>query len=478
MTHGVFAGVRRALAVGVLLVTMGVVGCGDADVLDAARDRGTLRVATINAPTTYYEGREGLAGYDYDLAIAFAASLGLEVEFVVLPSASAVIEAVDRGDADLGAAALVVTPERERDRRFSPAYRYVDEVVVCQRGELARAARHDLSSTSIVVGEGSNHEARLTRLQDSGVYLNWSATDRGRGFELLADVADGDVACTVADSHVYALNRRYFSGLEAVETLPGRRRVAWVLAGGHGRAGRALSDDVASWLARRETRELIAKLDEKYFGFRPEDIDARHASAFLSATDRRLEDWRELFEEAGAEHDVPWTLLAAVAYQESHWDPRAVSPTGVRGMMMLTQATARSLGVANRVDPRESTFGGAKYLRQLRNRLPDGIEGDDRWWFAAAAYNMGYGHVLDARVLARRRGLDPDLWSDVRTVLADLENPEFYGDLRHGYGNGRQARVYVRRVRDYADILEKRFNSSVFVSTQAPEGGDTIVAQQ
>lgn len=442
------------------------VGCDRApwtSTLNHIQDEGVLRIATVNSPTTYYEGREGQAGYDHDLTVAYAEFLGVEAEFSVFDSPSAVLQAVDDGDADLGAAGLVITPEFEAKFRFSPPYRYIDEVVVCGHGQIARDARADLRTAPIVVTENSPHVDRLERLEESGVFLNWVEVPEQRGFEILAAVADGEYGCTVADSQVYALNRRYFSGLDAVSQLPGRRRVALVVNDGFGPGGRQLHRDVSSWLIRRDTQELIAQLDERYFGFRPEDVDARHASAFLSAIDRSLDDWRSLFEEAAEEYDVPWTLLAALAYQESHWNPDAVSRTGVRGMMMLTKSTAAGLGVEDREDARQSTFGGAKYLRQLRDRLPDGIEGDDRWWFAVAAYNMGYGHVIDVRKVARDRGLNPDRWSDVRELLADLEDPEVYKDLRHGYGQGRQARVYVRRVRDYADILEKRFNSAMLV---------------
>lgn len=464
---------RRYPVWAILLTALAVTlaACGRSpwsSVIEDVQTRGTLRVATINAPTTFFEGREGLSGFDHDLAVAYAAHLGVEAQFHVYPSPGDALAALDRGEADIAAAGLIVTPERESQRRFSPAYRSIEEVIVCQRGAISRAARQNIRAAPLTVSTQGGHVRRLEALEQGGVFFTWSETQHRRGFEMLAGVADGDFACTLADSHVYALNRRYFSGLERVGTLPGRRRVAWALAGKQGPAGRDLALDLDDWFARRDTQALLEALDEQYFGFRPEEVDHRHAETFLAAIDRSLDDWEELFKEAGAEHDVPWTLLAAVAYQESHWNPRAVSPTGVRGMMMLTRPTARAMGVTNRVDARQSTFGGAKYLRRLRDRLPAAIEGDERWWFAAAAYNMGYGHLMDARGLARDRGLDPNSWADLRSVLHLLEDEEVYKDLRYGYGQGLQARKYVKRIRDFADILEKRLDSPVLVMTALP----------
>lgn len=458
---------NRPIACAVAMVGL-VWGCDQApweDRLALVQQTGVVRYATINTPTSYFEGREGPAGFDHDLAVAYAAHLGVEAEFSVFPNHSQALQAVDRGEADIAAAGIVVTPQREALRRFSTSYRFIDEHIVCQRGRVARAALADIYTADIVVARGSGHMRRLEGLEANGVFFNWRLADERRALEMLAQVSDGTYPCTVVDSQVYALNRRYFTGLQAVGVLPGRRRVAWALSGKRGPAGRALAQDLDDWFAKRTTQELYALLEERYFGFRPEDVDPRHAETFLRAIDQKLDDWEALFKEAGAKHDVPWTLLAAVAYQESHWNPRAVSPTGVRGMMMLTRPTARAMGVTNRVDARQSTFGGAKYLRRLRNRLPDAIEGEDRWWFAAAAYNMGYGHVMDARRLAEDRGLDPNVWAEVRTVLTDLEDPEVYKDLRYGYGQGRQAKLYVQRIRDFADILEKRLDSQVLMMT-------------
>jgi membrane-bound lytic murein transglycosylase F len=146
-------------------------------------------------------------------------------------------------------------------------------------------------------------------------------------------------------------------------------------------------------------------------------------------------------------------LLAAIGYQESHWDPAAISPTGVRGLMMLTRNTASVLGVEDRIDPAQSIPGGAKYLEQLKARLPSSIKEPDRTWFALASYNVGYGHVQDARAITEQMGKEPDLWAHVKDNLPLLAQHSWYSNTRHGYARGWEPVMYVENIRNYYDIL-------------------------
>ena len=142
-----------------------------------------------------------------------------------------------------------------------------------------------------------------------------------------------------------------------------------------------------------------------------------------------------------------------MSYQESHWNPRARSFTGVRGMMMLTLRTAKELGVKNRLDPKQSIFGGAKYLAKLRKRMPDNIAEPDRTWMALAAYNVGYGHLTDARKLTKLDGGDSTRWMDVKDYLPRLSQKRYYKQTRHGYARGNEPVSYVQNIRRYFDVL-------------------------
>lgn len=425
--------------------------------LGEARARGVLRVATVNGPVTVYEARDGLAGFEHDLALAYAEHLGVEAAFDVRASVADALAAVDAGEADIAAAGLALSSERVAVRRFSPIYAHVGEAIVCRRGEAAEAARRDVTGVTLEIADGAVHAETLAALEDAGVFLEWRVRPGMTVNHMLAEVSAGRADCTIADTRSTALTQRYLPDLVVVDILPGARPLAWAATGGRGARGAALGRDMAAWFEGGAGERAAETINERYFGFRPEEIETAHAAAFRRAVARNLDTYRAMFEAEADRVGAPWTLIAAVAYQESHWNASARSPTGVRGLMMLTRATAGELGVSNRLDPAEALRGGADYLRRMYNRFPDEIAPEERWWFAAASYNMGYGHVVDARSLVASRGGDPNHWPTVRDVLHELEDPAVYQTLPHGYGNGRQARLYVQRVRDYADVLDAMF---------------------
>ena len=178
------------------------------------------------------------------------------------------------------------------------------------------------------------------------------------------------------------------------------------------------------------------------------------APAFVSAVRERLPLYQAWFEEASAETGIDWRLLAAIGYQESRWDETAVSPTGVRGLMMLTAETAQRVKVADRTDPRSSILGGARYLNLIKDTIPDRIPEPDRTWLTLAAYNIGYGHLEDARVLAQSAGRDPDTWAAVREKLPLLAQERWFMQTRRGYARGWEPVGFVRNVQTYLEILE------------------------
>ncbi len=176
---------------------------------------------------------------------------------------------------------------------------------------------------------------------------------------------------------------------------------------------------------------------------------------FRLHVDTRLPLYRRHFEEVAQVYGMPWTLLAAQAYQESHWDRHAVSPTGVRGLMMLTRNTASSLGIQNRTDPFKSIEGGARYLAHLERQISARSGTPERIWIALAAYNVGMGHVKDAQHLARRMGKNPHSWEQIKTVLPLVSQKKYYRALRHGYARGWEPVQYVKRIRAYRALLEE-----------------------
>ncbi len=118
-------------------------------------------------------------------------------------------------------------------------------------------------------------------------------------------------------------------------------------------------------------------------------------------------------------------------------------------MMMLTLPTARSVDVTNRLNPEQSVRGGVEYLRRMMERIPDSIPDHEKIWFALASYNVGYGHMMDARRLTKLQGGSPDAWADVKDRLPQLRQKKYFTQTRYGYARGDEALSYVENIRRY-----------------------------
>lgn len=424
-------------------------GCGED--IDDIRDQGELIILTLNGATTYYEGREGLEGPEYDMAAAFAAHLGVEPKFVVLDTVAEILEAMSDERGHVAAAGLTVTEDRQKTFRFGPPYMEIRQQLVCHRDGPRPNTVEDLVGLRIAVIAESSYQETLNRLSLDVSGLDWEEESDVATEELLQRVAEGDLACTIADSNIVAVNQRYYPELVVRFPVTDTQELAWIVS----EPAKALIPELEPWFASLRTHGGLADIQSRYFGY-IEDFDYVHARALHRRIEDRLPQYRLLFESAAEEMDLPWDLLAAVAYQESHWNPKAKSPTGVRGMMMLTRNTARELGVRNRLDPAESIHGGARYLRNIFDRLPDTITGDDRLWIGLAAYNVGLGHVWDARGLAGRLGHDADTWAGLRQVLPLLSKKRYYKTLKHGYARGNEPVRFVRKVRNYQDVIRQQ----------------------
>jgi membrane-bound lytic murein transglycosylase MltF len=222
----------------------------------------------------------------------------------------------------------------------------------------------------------------------------------------------------------------------------------WVLRKDLGDAASLLGE----WMQTTRSQLFVANLYEKYFAHL--GLLNKFDLVMLKVRYQRdLPRFWPLFEEAGRRHDIDPRFLAAMSYQESHWNPKARSHTGVRGLMMLTQDTAALLGVKNRLDPRQSVMGGTRYLTQIRKQIDDEVERPDNDYYALAAYNVGLGHVEDAQELARRHGQDPTLWSNLRDVLPLLSEPAYYTTLKYGKARGHEPVRYVDSIRNYYSLL-------------------------
>lgn len=438
--------------------------------LEQIQQTGRLRVVTRASPITFYAGPNGPQGFEYEIANRFAVYLGVALDMYVPADFPTVLEEVANGNAHIAAAGFTITEERSRRFHFGPSYMDVTPQVIYRYGDGRPRNLADLAGGRLVVLASSRHAELLQSLAAEFPGLEWEADPVADSEELLYRVHSGEIDYTVADSTEFEISRNYYPEIRSAFDLGEPEPIAWVFSGGNDPSLRESANAFFTELADSgELDELI----EQAFGH-ADRFDYVGTRRFLEHIDSRLPRYREFFERASEITGFDWRLLAAIGYQESHWNPRAVSPTGVRGIMMLTQNTARMLGVENRIDPKQSILGGARYLVRVRRKIPDRIPEPDRTWMALASYNVGYGHLEDARILTETLGGDPDRWADVRDVLPLLAQKKYHSKLARGYARGHEPVIYVDNIRSYYDILQwatsERNFANVNDSVTAGEG--------
>ncbi len=293
-----------------------------------------------------------------------------------------------------------------------------------------------------MVGD-SHFNSTLTDLQKDNPKLQFKAETQADVNELLKQVSEGQIDFTVADSVELSMSQRIYPNLASAFELTEDQPISWYLRRSDDESLYAL---MIEFFGNLKQSGQLATLEEKYIGH-INTFDYVDTRAFIRALEGKLPKWEPIFKEFAGNFD--WRLIAAIAYQESHWNPRAISPTGVRGMMMLTLPTAKSVGVTNRLNPEQSVRGGVEYLRRMVQRVPDSINDHEKIWFALASYNMGFGHMMDARRLTKQQGANPDAWGDVKDRLPLLKQKKYYSKTRYGYARGDEARDYVENIRRY-----------------------------
>jgi membrane-bound lytic murein transglycosylase F len=438
-----------------LLLVMGLSGSGCApppeNKLQEVIQAGELVVVTRNSPTTYYEGPDGPTGFEYDLVRAFAKSLGVSVRMKTIDRFSDILPMIANGDGDLAAAGITVTPQRATQVRFSPYYQQIRQQVIHSTRTPAPTNAKALIGRSIEVVAGTSYVERLESLREKYPKLKWTEVQDMETEELLIRVQEGQTEITIADSNIVALNQQYNPDLRVGFNLSDAEKLAWAFPLGD---DNSLFDAASRFIDEIRTSGELAHLIERHYGaatrFNPINI-----AAFLQKIETDLSLYKPMFEEAGRRYALDWRLLAAMSYQESYWNPKAVSPTGVRGIMMLTEITAQHLRIKDRLDPRQSILGGGAYLRQLIDRLPSRIHEPDRSWMALAAYNVGFNHLEDARIITQIRNGDPDKWSEVKESLPLLTKAVWHSRTRHGYARGYEPVQFVTRIRTYYEVLKK-----------------------
>lgn len=417
--------------------------------LNHVLETGELIIVTRNSSTTYYEGPNGKTGFEYDLAKRFADSLGVNLKVITTDNLSEIFEILNSGKAHFAAAGLTITQSRKEYVRFSASYMDITEQLIYNNQSYRPRKIADLNSGLLEVIEGSSHVESLNELKTEHPELSWN-TQNVESEQLLYLVENQLIDYTIADSNEVSLNQRFLLELRVAFNISKPKKLAWAFPK---LKDSSLYDKAMSFFWRNLNNGEVTHLIEKHYGH-VEKFDYVGNRIFKRHIATRLSKYLDMYVEAGEKYNIDWKLLAAMGYQESHWNPKAVSPTGVRGIMMLTLQTAGQMGVKNRLDPKSSIFGGAKYLDIIRRRFPDDLKEPDRTWFAMAAYNIGYYHVIDAQKIALQQNKHPNKWIDLQTVLPLLARKKWYKKTKFGYARGWEPVKYVTNIRRYYDLLE------------------------
>lgn len=426
--------------------------------LNLALFKKELRVALVSHPHdhTFMDLRNRPEHFELVLLNGLADRLGARLEVHRVSGPREAYRLLRAGRADL-AAGLLTVPGDDPGLTVGPKILPIQKQLVHWQGNgsnagsleelVQRGARIGVTSVlalpealnAVREKNGAGHEGELIQYAD--------------GQELVAALRRGTVDHIVLTSIELSRLQRVHPALRTSLELDGETPVVWLFPPGRDHSLIESVDDYLEVLRAGRDFELLF---DRHFGHL-EVHDLVDVISFTRLVQERLDPLRPLFEEIALEHGLDWRFLAAVSYQESLWDPGAVSPTGVRGLMMLTNPTARSLGVSDRTDPRQSVEGGARYLLQMLDRLPGEISEPDRTWMALASYNVGLGHLLDARNLTEADGGDPNLWLDVMERLPLLAQREWYEQTRYGYARGWEPVTYVQNIRSYYDWLVQLF---------------------
>ena len=408
---------------------------------------GRLIVAVVPGPDTWFLDAGGKpAGIEYDLLERFAKSINVKLDLRFVDSRDAALALAEAGQVHIVAIGAHGMP-RSGALTAGPVYQVVQPVLVYRIDHPQPAGWSELQATPVMIGDEQSVDefvSAATKARDSPT--RFIAVPSAR--KVAETLAAGKASYGVMYRHTLSFFRNVYLDLDAAFPIGPPRELRWRLP----KTNLQLLERVERYFATVRRDGTLARLMDRYYGH-TQRVDTQAAEAFQDRIRRVLPSYRQMFQQAQQETGIEWRLLAAMAYQESQWDPLATSPTNVRGMMMLTEATAMQMNVSDRLDPTQSIAAGARLLLMLKKKVPERVREPDRTWLALAAFNVGWTHLEDARVLAQQQKLSPDSWTDVKRSLPLLAKTEYAVRAKTGYARGGQAVIFVENVRALYDIL-------------------------
>jgi len=447
-------GAAVLLALAGLLIITATVSCQPApaepvpmSALESILKAGEITVITWNTTHCYYRYDGRPMGFEYDLAKAFADYLGVRLKVHVADSWEGMIPALADNPRAFIAAGLTVTPGRSDQVAFSDGYLTIQQHIITNRYERQVKTPGDLDGKTVQVRSGTSYQHRLEQLRGEGIDVRIVPRDNIPTDELIRLVSEGKIELTVADSHIARLNRLYYPNAVVGGTISDEQILAWAVQ----KNAPALLGQINRFLKKIRESGWLKTVYDRYYGVAAE-FDYPALLTFHRNINRRLKRYRPIIRQAASANQFDWRLIAAQIYQESHFNPKAESHAGAQGLMQLTPDTAKSFGLSDPLDPEQNIGAGVRHLRELYDHY-DKAPDPDRLYIALAAYNIGLGHIHDARDIARQLHLDPNSWASLKRTLPLLGKRDYYRHTRYGYARGTEPVVYVRRILAYYDIL-------------------------
>jgi len=304
----------------------------------------------------------------------------------------------------------------------------------------------DLIGKNVHIRRDSAYYSRLNNLMgEIGGTINIRIVSGQRETEeLIQMVADGEIEYTVADYNIAAINATYYENIDIDTSVSFNQRIAWALR----KTSPELLEEINAWILEMRKTSDYYVIYNRYFK-NDKAFRRRIDSEYFSRSGGRISKYDELLKEKALDLSWDWRLLASLIYQESRFDPDVESWAGALGLMQIMPITAEHLGVDNIEDPETNISAGVRYLKDLKRIFADVSDENERIKFVLAAYNVGPGHVEDARRLAEKYGADGNVWTgQVETWILKKAQSQYYNDdvVEYGYCRGTEPYRYVREV--------------------------------
>lgn len=414
--------------------------------LDTIRNSGKLRIIMTYDPASYFIYKGTPMGYSYELAEKFCEDLGLEMEVVLVRDLDRLLSSLRAGKGDLVAHNLTITGMRKLEVDFTDPISYTSQVLVQKKSNGSIKNIRELAGKTIHVRSESAYYAQLQKLEISeGIDLRILTVPGFKSTsQLIREVSAGTIAYTVADRNIADANRSLYPDLDFETTVSPIMPLAWATS----KQSPVLCSALNKWLASAQTKAFVQVLENKYYR-EQYTFKQRAMHAFYSEKAGEISDYDLLVRKYAKSIGWDWRLLASLLYEESHFDPQAVSWAGAMGLMQLMPGTARMFGISNLFDPETNIRAGTRYLAYLQKEWTGIADPENRVRFILASYNAGPGHVRDAQNLARKYGRDPEVWDgSVERYMELKSDPFYYRDeaSEFGYCNGIMPVNYTRNI--------------------------------